>query len=189
MKKRFTDYRIKEHILGPEGVPEAVEYLAMEAHKRWEQPDLAMVGIQTGGVYLAQRINEVRAKNGLSRLPLGVLDITLYRDDVFTGSVQPRVRTTNIPFNLGGRGLLLVDDVLYTGRTVRAALDCLTDFGRPAFVRLIVLVDRLAKEYPICGDLAAITIRKADPSQTVRVQLREMGFEQDEIVVYERGTK
>ncbi len=187
MKKRFSDYRLKEHLLGPEGVTEAVQYLALESDKRWACDGLAMVGIQTGGVFLANRINDVRIKQGLPGLPLGVLDITLYRDDVFEGSVQPNVRTTNIPFNLSGRGLLLVDDVLYTGRTVRAALDSLTDFGRPAFIRLLVLVDRLAKEYPICADLAATTVRKADPTQTVRVQFREMGFERDEIVVYEKG--
>lgn len=189
MKKRFSNYRLKEHILGPEGVAEAVEYLALESDKRWAHKDLVMVGIQTGGVYLANRINEFRQKYGLSRLPMGVLDITLYRDDVFSGSIQPDVKTTNIPFNLGDKRILLVDDVLYTGRTVRAALDCLTDFGRPGFIRLLVLVDRLAKEYPICADLASVTVRKASASQTVRMQLEEMGFDQDEIVVYEKGKK
>lgn len=189
MKKRFSDYRLKEHLLGPEGVAEAVEYLALESNKRWSHKDLVMIGIQTGGVFLAVRINEVRQKQGLPALPLGVLDITLYRDDVFSGSVQPDVKTTNIPFNIGNKRILLVDDVLYTGRTVRAALDCLTDFGRPGFIRLVTLVDRLAKEYPICSDLAAVAVRKASASQTVRVQLKEMGFDRDEIVVYEKEGK
>ena len=189
MKQRFSDYRLKEHILGPEGVAEAVEYLAMESDKRWADKDLVMIGIQTGGVFLAGRINEVRRKHGLLELPMGVLDITLYRDDVFDGSIQPDVKTTNIPFSLSDKRILLVDDVVYTGRTVRAALDCLTDFGRPRFIRLLTLVDRLAKEYPICADLAAVTVRKADSSQTVRVQLEEMDFSQDEIVVYEKEVK
>ena len=186
MRRRFKDYEVIEKIADKEQLEEAIRTLAVESEDLYGMPGIAMIGIQTGGVYVAHKINEEREKLGLEPLPIGILDITLYRDDLLTGKDQPQIRTTNIPFTLDKRPILLVDDVLYTGRTVRAALDCLTDFGRPAFIKLLVVVDRDAKEYPICADLAPIKIRKQQRDQVVRVQFKEQGFDEDAIVVYKR---
>lgn len=111
--------------------------------------DLALVGIRTGGVYLAQRL-AVRIQQIEQReIPLGELDITLYRDDLSIRKDQPEIRKTSIPFNISDLKIVLVDDVLFTGRTIRAALDGLMDFGRPAEIQLAVLVDRGHRQLPI----------------------------------------
>ena len=103
---------------------------------------VALVGIRTGGYELARRLRSlVQEKTGGS-VPLGAVDITLYRDDVFVGLPKPQVGTTELPFDINGTSIVLVDDVLYTGRTVRAALDALNDYGRPTKVELAILVDR-----------------------------------------------
>lgn len=114
---------------------------------------LVFVGIQRRGVELAARLVQLCADQGVS-VPLGILDITFYRDDLSLVSPQPVVHSTTIPFNLDERDVVLVDDVLYTGRTIRAALDALMDFGRPKRVRLAVLVDRGGRELPIQADYA-----------------------------------
>ena len=116
--------------------------------------DVALVGIRERGVPLARRIGtELQAITGVA-VPTGALDITLYRDDLMRHAVgpQPLVRSTDIPFDIDDRVILLVDDVLYTGRTIRAALDALIDFGRPKAIQLIVLVDRGHRELPIKAD-------------------------------------
>src|SRR5947207_13198680 len=116
--------------------------------------ELALVGIRTRGVPIARRIADaVRAINGHD-VPTGALDITLYRDDLMRHPVgpQPLVRHTEIPFSIDDRKILLVDDVLYTGRTIRAALDALIDFGRPRAIQLLVMVDRGHGELPIKAD-------------------------------------
>ncbi len=123
---------------------------------------LGIVGMQTRGVYLAKRIIEkIKEIEGV-RLDYGVLDVTLYRDDYRTAFKQPKVQVTDIPFDINGKNVLLVDDVLYTGRTVRAALDALTDFGRPRSIQLAVLVDRGHRELPIRADFVGkkMTTRK-----------------------------
>ncbi|MBN1307984.1 MAG: bifunctional pyr operon transcriptional regulator/uracil phosphoribosyltransferase PyrR [Chitinispirillaceae bacterium] len=111
-----------------------------------------VVGMQTRGVFLAQRI--VKRINDIEKVSLetGVLDTTLYRDDYKTAFRQPQVKVTSIPFDINGMNILLVDDVLYTGRTVRAALDALMDFGRPKTIQLAVIVDRGSHELPIRAD-------------------------------------
>lgn len=147
----------------------------------------AIVGIRTRGAVLAGRIaEEVRRRTGTS-LPLGALDITLYRDDLYATRHLPAVRSTDIPFDIDDRKILLVDDVLYTGRTVRAALDELADFGRPRWIQLAVLLDRGRHELPICADYAAAEIDVPE-SQFVRVHLTEVdGI--DEVVLIDRGCK
>lgn len=133
----------------------------------------ALVGIQTRGVYLARRLQQkVRAADGLE-IPVGVLDATMYRDDVRLRPIQPLVRATDIPFNLTGRHIVLVDDVLYTGRTARAAFDALMDLGRPASVRFLVVVDRGWRELPICADIIGREVPTL-PGEEVRVRVREL---------------
>lgn len=142
----------------------------------------AIVGIHTHGVTLARRIQAVlQARTGV-QLPLGVLDITLYRDDLDSAGPRPLVRSTRIDFNVQGRILLLVDDVLFTGRTVRAAIDEIIDFGRPAAIQLAVLVDRGHRELPIQPDFVG-RIVETSRSDRVKVLLREDDG-RDEVLLY-----
>ncbi|HEX7591522.1 MAG TPA: bifunctional pyr operon transcriptional regulator/uracil phosphoribosyltransferase PyrR [Candidatus Limnocylindrales bacterium] len=113
---------------------------------------LALVGIQRRGVPLAQRIAAAIEEHEGVRIPVGALDITFYRDDLSLVAQQPIVKGTDLPFDLNGTTIVLVDDVLYTGRTIRAAMDALIDFGRPKAIRLAVLIDRGHRELPIRAD-------------------------------------
>ncbi len=113
---------------------------------------LALVGIQRRGVPLARRIADAIEEHEGVRLPVGALDITFYRDDLSLVAQQPVVKGTDLPFDLNGATVVLVDDVLYTGRTIRAAMDALVDFGRPQAIRLAVLIDRGHRELPIRAD-------------------------------------
>ena len=114
--------------------------------------EVVLVGIRRRGVPIAERIRENIQTFESAEVPLGVLDITLYRDDLKTIAQQPVVRTTELPFNLDDKIVVLVDDVLYTGRTVRAALDALMDYGRPRAIQLAVLIDRGHRELPVRAD-------------------------------------
>ena len=114
--------------------------------------NLVFVGIQTRGVYLAKRLSGQLKKITKKTVPLGVLDITLYRDDVNSIAHQPIVKETELPFDITDKNVVLVDDVLFTGRTVRAAIDELIDFGRPKTIKLVVLIDRGGRELPIQPD-------------------------------------
>ena len=155
--------------------------LARIAHEILERnrgtDELALVGIRTRGVPLARRI--ARSLHEISRheIPCGALDITLYRDDLSGNSStvgpQPVIHKTEINFSIDDKLILLVDDVLYTGRTIRAALDALIDFGRPRAIQLIVLVDRGHRELPIKADYVGKNIPTA-PTQNVQVHLMEI---------------
>ena len=136
--------------------------------------DLALVGIRTGGVYLAQRLAARIQQIEQRDIPLGELDITLYRDDLSIRKDQPEIRRTSIPFNISDLKIVLVDDVLFTGRTIRAALDGLMDFGRPAEVQLAVLVDRGHRQLPIRANYVGKSIPTA-PDEDVQVFLEELG--------------
>jgi len=137
--------------------------------------DLAIVGIRTRGVPLAKRL--ARAIHDVSGhdVPTGALDITLYRDDLMRHAVgaQPVIRRTEIPFSIDDKRILLVDDVLYTGRTIRAALDALIEFGRPRSIQLIVLVDRGHRELPIKADYVGKNLPTSS-SQSIQVRLQEI---------------
>ena len=152
--------------------------LARIAHEILERnasmDELALVGVRTCGVPLARRLADIiRDINGID-VPVGTLDITLYRDDLMRRpGAQPVVRRTEIPFSIDDRRILLVDDVLYTGRTVRAALDALTEFGRPKVIQLAVLVDRGHRELPIKADYVGKNL-PTSPSQSVKVHLTEI---------------
>jgi pyrimidine operon attenuation protein/uracil phosphoribosyltransferase len=150
--------------------------------------DLAIVGIRRGGVHLAQRLRAELAAALGAEPPVGTLDIALYRDDLAEKGAAPVIGPTDIPFSVQGRTIVLVDDVLYTGRTVRAALDEIVDFGRPRRVWLAVLVDRGGRELPISADFAGARIDVPD-DQDVQVRLREAGAPEDAVVVKpRRGT-
>ncbi len=148
---------------------QVVEFLDDDAE---EARRLALVGMQTRGVHLARRLREkIEAFEGV-RLAFGVLDATLYRDDFRQRLRQPLIRPTDIPFDVYDRRLVLVDDVVYTGRTTRAALDALMDMGRPASVRLLAFVDRGLRELPVAPDFVGRTVPTA-PGEEVRVRLVE----------------
>ncbi|NOX97651.1 MAG: bifunctional pyr operon transcriptional regulator/uracil phosphoribosyltransferase PyrR [Nitrospirae bacterium] len=160
--------------------------LSRLAHEILEKiPDvgrLAIIGIRNRGAYLAERIAEKIEEIARIKVPLGVIDITLYRDDLSAIGPQPVVRSTEIPFDITGKMIILVDDVLYTGRTVRAALDELTDFGRSGIIQLAVLVDRGHRELPIRADYVGKNIPTSQ-EEMVEVRLKEVDGREEVIVV------
>ena len=156
-------------------------YEILEVHKG---NNMVLVGIHTRGVFLAQRLRDnIRAFED-TEVPVGEIDITLYRDDWTQLSAQPVVKTTEIPFSVEGKKIILVDDVLYTGRTVRAAMDAIIDFGRPARIELAVLIDRGHRELPIQSTYTGHCVR-TEKSETINVMLKECDG-QDQVVL-ERG--
>ncbi len=146
--------------------------------------NLAIVGIHTGGVYLANRICEIIKGDDDIDLPAGSLDITLYRDDWSLASQSPVVKTTDITFSLDDMVVVLVDDVIFTGRTIRAALDAIMDFGRPRCVQLAALVDRGGRELPIQADYIGLDVQVKD-NEHVHVRLKEISGS-DEIILETR---
>jgi pyrimidine operon attenuation protein / uracil phosphoribosyltransferase len=145
--------------------------------------NIAIVGIRTRGEHLARRILAKLQEIENTTIPMGVVDITLYRDDISHSAEQPLVRGTSLPFNVDTKTIVLIDDVLFTGRTVRAALDAIIDFGRPKAVQLAVLVDRGHRELPIRADYVGKSIPTAR-SQNVDVFMSEVDTED---AVYVRG--
>jgi pyrimidine operon attenuation protein/uracil phosphoribosyltransferase len=146
---------------------------------------LVIVGIQRRGVQLAERIVRIiQAQEGVT-VPTGALDITLYRDDLQTVGPRPVVGATHLPWTLDSRRVVIVDDVLYTGRTVRAALDELADFGRPSRITLAVLIDRGGRELPIHADVVGRTV-EVQPTQRVDVFVEELDG-RDEVVIASRN--
>jgi pyrimidine operon attenuation protein/uracil phosphoribosyltransferase len=163
--------------------------LARIAHEILERnrgiEELALVGIRTRGVPIAKRLAKAIHEINGHDIATGALDITLYRDDLMRHAVgpQPLVRRTEIPFSIDDKKILLVDDVLYTGRTIRAALDALIDFGRPKAIQLVVLVDRGHRELPIKADYVGKNLPTA-LSQSVQVHLLEIDG-RDEVEIRE----
>ena len=145
--------------------------------------DLVLIGVRRGGVHLSERIRAKIRDVEKVEVPSGVIDITLYRDDVSMGLPRPLVGRTGIPFTLRDKKVLLVDDVLYTGRTVRAAMDALMDFGRPKFIQLAVLIDRGHRELPIQADYVGKKILTS-AREDVQVFFREAEGK-DEVVLQE----
>jgi pyrimidine operon attenuation protein/uracil phosphoribosyltransferase len=162
-------------VMDADRVGKSIARIAHEIHEHNRGlEDLALVGIRSRGVPIANRL--AAALKGLAGVdvPTGALDITLYRDDLMghAAGSQPVIRRTEIPFSIDGRVILLVDDVLYTGRTIRAALDALTDFGRPRAIQLVALVDRGHRELPIRADYVGRNV-PTSRQQTVQVRLME----------------
>ena len=163
------------------GLDSALDALARAiAEGRRAGVPLRLVGVRSRGVPIAERIAGRLAAILGERVPVGALDITLYRDDLGDGNRWPVLLGTEIPFPVDGAEIVLVDDVLYTGRTVRAALNAICDLGRPAQVRLVVLVDRGHRELPIRADAVGLVVETAR-SETVRVKVRPVDAV-DEIV-------
>ena len=151
----------------------------LEIHK--EIDNLTLIGIQTRGVFLAERIkSRIKDIEGID-IPIGKIDITLYRDDWTRISSHPVVKTTNISFSVDKKQIILVDDVLFTGRTIRAAMDALIDFGRPDRIELAVLVDRGYRELPIQANYVGKFV-ETRRSETVNVMLKEHDGE-DKVVI------
>ncbi len=178
-------YRERQELMDAERLSRTLARMAHEILER--HPDVrgtVLVGVRTRGVPLARRLAaRLREATGVEP-PVGALDITLYRDDLTTVGPQPVLKGTDIPTSIDGRTVVLVDDVLFTGRTVRAALDELIDFGRPARIELAVLVDRGHRELPIHADYAGRTLTTTR-EEVVQVLLEEDDG-QDRVVLLER---
>jgi pyrimidine operon attenuation protein/uracil phosphoribosyltransferase len=183
-----SDLLERREILDEAGIARTLRRMAHEIVERippGERP-LYIVGIRTGGAYLAQRLVELigHAADPAQRTILGAIDITLYRDDVFHGLPKPEIGPTEFPEPVDGKTIVLVDDVLFTGRTVRAAMDVLADYGRPRAVKLAALVDRGLRELPIQPDFVGVAVQTT-AGESVRVMLKERG-EPDRVVLRER---
>jgi pyrimidine operon attenuation protein/uracil phosphoribosyltransferase len=162
-------------VLDADGMRRILRRMATEILERNQgAEDLSLVGIRTAGVYLAQRLATELEVHERTPVAVGIIDVTLYRDDLSRGRRNPLVRKTEIPFSVEDRKIVLVDDVLFTGRTIRAALDALMDFGRPAGVQLAVLVDRGHRELPIRADYVGLSLT-TERSTSVIVTMVEMG--------------
>ncbi|HXF04572.1 MAG TPA: bifunctional pyr operon transcriptional regulator/uracil phosphoribosyltransferase PyrR [Blastocatellia bacterium] len=149
--------------------------------------EIILLGIRTRGVPLAERLARKMAESHGVHVPVGALDITFYRDDLSRIAPHPIVKKTDLPLDITDRTVILVDDVLYTGRTIRAALDHLMDYGRPQRVRLVVLVDRGHRELPICPDYVGKTIT-TEKGDIVHVMLAESDGV-DQVVLVRQGEK
>jgi len=180
----MTALREKAEVLDEAGIDRALTRIAHEILERAGGTDgLALIGLRTRGVALARRLAErLRAIEGL-QVPVGALDITLYRDDLGRKADAPVLRGTDVPFPVSGKTIILVDDVLYTGRTIRAALDAVIDLGRPRMIQLAVLVDRGHRELPIRPDYVGKNLPTAR-REAVQVMLREHDG-RDRVVIQE----
>jgi pyrimidine operon attenuation protein/uracil phosphoribosyltransferase len=178
-------YRVRQELMDAERLRRTLLRMAHEIVEK--QPDVrstVLVGVRTRGVPLAKRLAKMIAEAEGVTPPVGALDITLYRDDLTTIAAHPVIQGTDIPVSIDGRTVVLVDDVLYTGRTVRAALDELIDFGRPDRIRLAVLVDRGHRELPIRADHVGKTLTTRR-DEVVQVRLRESDGD-DRVVLLEK---
>ncbi|OGX31762.1 MAG: bifunctional pyr operon transcriptional regulator/uracil phosphoribosyltransferase [Omnitrophica WOR_2 bacterium RIFCSPLOWO2_12_FULL_46_30] len=175
----------KAKLLDVETIARSLMRIAHEIleHNRGSQ-NLAIVGIRSRGAHLARRLAECIKKIDNKEIPVGILDITLYRDDLTLLAAQPVVHKTEINFDIQDKNIILVDDVLYTGRTIRCALSELIDFGRPKSIQLAVLVDRGHRELPIRADYVGKNIPTSQ-DEMVEVHLAEVDGK-DEVVIVER---
>jgi len=165
--------REKAQILDGAGISRALTRVAHEILERNKGTDgVVLVGLRSRGIELARRLSKKIKEIERVEVPVGALDVTLYRDDLGKVGVQPVVRKTEIPFTVDGRKVILVDDVLYTGRTIRAAMDSLMDLGRPRLIQLAVLVDRGHRELPVRADYVGKNVPTSQQEQ-VQVLLEE----------------
>lgn len=172
-------------ILNGRDMTRTLERLAMEViERRGDNERLAIIGIQRRGADLADRLKRTLDKELDRKVPLGKLDINLYRDDWTNLDIQPAINCTEIPFDIEGANIVLVDDVLYSGRTVRAALEAILDYGRPRRVELLVLIDRGLRELPIQPDYVGKVV-KTSKGQHVNVKVLERDAEDQVCVVQE----
>jgi len=178
--------REKAKILDKEALNRSLMRIAHEIlEKNKGTEDLCFIGIRNRGAYIAKRLADCIEKIDQVKVPVGILDITLYRDDLTLIASQPVVRRTEIDFDITDKNIVLVDDVLYSGRTIRSALDALMDLGRPKSIRLAVLIDRGHRELPIRADYAGKNIPTSH-NETVEVRLDEVDGK-DEVVIVEKN--
>jgi len=169
-------------VMDAQAIERALKRIAHEIVERNRGAgNLALLGIRSRGEFLVQRLTSMIGDIDGSAPPTGVVDITLYRDDLTRSRQRPAVKGTEVPFPIDDRDVILVDDVLYTGRTIRAALDAVTDLGRPQSVQLVVLVDRGHRELPIRADYVGKNLPTAR-GESVQVRLRECD-DADEVVL------
>lgn len=177
--------KVKAKILDRDSIDKAVKRISHEiTEKNKGTEGLVIVGIRNRGEYLANRIVKVIEEITGVKLPLGVLDITLYRDDLTEIAEQPVLKETDIPFDINGKKIVLIDDVLFTGRTIRCAMDQLIDFGRPAEIQLAVLIDRGHRELPIKADYVGKNV-PTSLNEVIEVKLKESD-NIDEVVICEK---
>lgn len=175
----------KTKILDEEAIGRSLERIAHEVVEKVSRiEDIAIVGIKNRGAYLGQRLAGKIEKIAGVKIPVGALDITLYRDDLTEASEQPVVHATEIDFDIEGKNIILVDDVLYTGRTIRCALDALIDFGRPGMIQLAVLIDRGHRELPIRADYVGKNV-PTSAREVIMLKLKESDGK-DEAVICEK---
>lgn len=175
MNKNILLQKFQKVIAGPKKIQTLIEKIGsqiLKAHPILEK--VALIGIQTGGAPLTERLkNFLFSKSGIFP-PVGYIDITLYRDDWTRISFQPEVKKSDIPFSVEDLIIILVDDVIYTGRTVRAAMDALVDLGRPKKIELAVLVDRGGREFPIEPTFVGLKVKKIGINEYVSVYFKEI---------------
>ncbi len=174
-------------ILNATAIQRALTRIAHEIAERNDNPrEVVLVGIQRGGVPLAQRLASILAGIWSHPAPCGSLDVSMHRDDL-NRRAAPDVQPTHIPFDVTGKTVVLVDDVLFSGRTIRAALDALNDFGRPKQIQLAVLIDRGHRELPIKADFVGKNVPTA-PTEKIQVRLNAPGQE-DEVILERQNSK
>ncbi|MBI4778146.1 bifunctional pyr operon transcriptional regulator/uracil phosphoribosyltransferase PyrR [Candidatus Desantisbacteria bacterium] len=180
----------KSKIMDASELSQAILRLSHEILERNKgMQDLCIIGIRSRGVPIAERIVKNIALLENCKIEMGVLDITLYRDDLTTISDQPVVRPTQIPFDITGKKIILVDDVLYTGRTIRCAIDQIMDFGRPASIQLAVIIDRGHRELPIQSDYTGKTVTTTK-DEVIEVRVEEIdGCDEVLVMVVGAGDK
>ncbi len=179
--------REKAQLMSASEIDRTLVRLAHEIlEKSADLEKLAFIGIRRRGVPLAQRLALKIEHLEKRPIPVGILDINLYRDDLTTVDVKPKVSATEIPFSVQGKDIILMDDVLYTGRTIRAALDALFDHGRPARVQLLVLIDRGHRELPIEARFVGRTVQTAD-NEIIEVKFQEIDQAEKVLLVEKTG--
>lgn len=169
--------KVKSKLVDSEGFERIITRISHEIlEKNKGSKDLVLIGMRTRGEFLAKRIHEKINSIDKENIPFGVLDVTLYRDDFRTRLKQPDVSVSNITFDINEKNVVLVDDVLYTGRTVRSALNALMDFGRPSTIQLFILVDRGHRELPIRADYVGKNIPTSNDEE-IKVKMKEIDGE------------
>jgi len=177
----------RREVLDSSGVERCLRRLASEiVDAMTDGETLALVGIRRGGVPLANRLADLIEETEGSRPRIGAIDITLYRDDLYTGLEKPSFGETTLPFDMAGTGIVLVDDVLFTGRTIRAALGVIHDIGRPRWIRLAVVVDRGHRELPIQADFVGRSV-ETQLSDRVRVAAGDKPGDDDAVYIETGG--